>query len=170
MAKTNPESSIGFLIADAARLMRRSVDRRLQSLHLTQAQWRAIFILSRNEGMTQVALADALDIQPISLTRLIDRLESAGWVERREHPLDRRAVQLWLTPKSAPILEQMQARATETLTDALGGLSAGEQQRLADDLRRIKQNLLTAETDSAAGDSIGRNSKDVRRNSGARPR
>ena len=82
------------------------MDRRLQSLGLTQAQWRAIVHLSRSEGMTQATLAESLEIQPITLTRLIDRMESAGWVERRTHPLDRRAVQLYLTPQSQPILER----------------------------------------------------------------
>jgi DNA-binding MarR family transcriptional regulator len=163
-----PEGSLGFLLADIARLMRRNVDRRLQSLHLTQAQWRAIFHLSRNEGMTQVALADLLDIQPITLTRLIDRLEAAGWVERREHPQDRRAVSLWLTAKCQPILVEMQARATETLADAVGKLSVTQQQRLKEDLQRIKQNLLAAEHDATAGHSTARISKDVRRDTGYR--
>src|SRR5687767_13222468 len=94
------ERSLGFLVADVARLLRRSMDRRLQALGLTQAQWRAIIHLSRNEGMTQATLAESLEIQPITLTRLIDRMESAGWVERRMHPLDRRAVQLYLTSQS----------------------------------------------------------------------
>ncbi len=90
------DRTLGFLVSDIARLLRRNMDRRLQSLGLTQAQWRAIVHLSRSEGMTQAMLAESLEIQPITLTRLIDRMESAGWVERRTHPLDRRAVQLYL--------------------------------------------------------------------------
>ena len=69
------DRTLGFLVADLARLLRRSMDRRLQSLGLTQAQWRAIVHLSRSEGITQAMLAEALEIQPITLTRLIDRME-----------------------------------------------------------------------------------------------
>ena len=118
------DRTLGFLVSDIARLLRRSMDRRLQSLGLTQAQWRAIVHLSRSEGSTQATLAESLEIQPITLTRLIDRMESAGWVERRTHPLDRRAVQLYLTPQSQPILEEMHARAADTLSEATLGVRA----------------------------------------------
>jgi DNA-binding MarR family transcriptional regulator len=144
------ERSLGFLIADLARLLRRQMDRRLQSLGLTQAQWRAIVHLARHEGMTQAALAESLEIQPITLTRLLDRMEGAGWVERRAHPLDRRAVQLYLTSRSQPILAEMNARAAEILAEATRGIGAAAQKQLLDTLERIKLNL--APTDSAAAD------------------
>ena len=121
------------------------MDRRLQSLGLTQAQWRAIVHLSRSEGMTQAALAESLEIQPITLTRLIDRMESAGWVERRTHPLDRRAVQLYLTPQSQPILEEMHARAADTLNEATRGVTPRAQRQLVATLEQIKHNLIAAE-------------------------
>lgn len=140
------DRALGFLVSDIARLLRRSMDRRLQSLGLTQAQWRAIVHLSRSEGMTQAALAESLEIQPITLTRLIDRMESAGWVERRMHPLDRRAVQLYLTPQSQPILEQMHARAADTLNEATRGVSPREQRQLVATLEHLKHNLIAAET------------------------
>ena len=124
------DRTLGFLVNDIARLLRRNIDRRLQSLRLTQAQWRAIVHLSRNEGMTQAMLAESLEIQPITLTRLIDRMESAGWVERRTHPLDRRAVQLFLTAQSQPILDEMHARAADTLSDATRGVAPRAQRQL----------------------------------------
>lgn len=139
------DRALGFLVSDIARLLRRNMDRKLQSLRLTQAQWRAIVHLSRNEGMTQVALAESLEIQPITLTRLIDRMESAGWVERRTHPLDRRAVQLYLTAQAQPILEQMHARASDTLSEALRGVSPRAQRQLVTTLEQIKHNLGAAE-------------------------
>ena len=139
------DRTLGFLVTDIARLLRRSMDRRLQSLGLTQAQWRAIVHLSRSEGMTQAALAESLEIQPITLTRLIDRMEHAGWVERRTHPLDRRAIQLYLTAQSQPILEEMAARASEVLREATHGLSPRVQRQLAATLERIKENLSAAE-------------------------
>jgi DNA-binding MarR family transcriptional regulator len=136
------------LISDVARLQRRSFDRRLQSLGLTQAQWRAIVNIARTEGMSQTALADCLEIQPITVGRLIDRMQSAGWVERRSHPLDRRAVQLYLTPKSQPILEEIYSRAADMMAECVTGIPAGAQKQLFDNLQRIKQNLATAEAKS----------------------
>jgi DNA-binding MarR family transcriptional regulator len=152
------DRTLGFLFADIARLLRRNIDRRLQSLELTQAQWRAIVYLSRSEGMTQAALAESLEIQPITLTRLVDRMESAGWVERRTHPLDRRAVQLYLTPKSQPILEEMHARAAETLNEAMRGIAPRAQRQLAATLDQIKHNLVAAES-ATASTAIAGNSR-----------
>jgi DNA-binding MarR family transcriptional regulator len=144
------DRALGFLLADISRLLRRSMDRRLQSLELTQAQWRAIVHLSRNEGMTQAALAESLEIQPITLTRLLDRMEGAGWLERRTHPLDRRAVQVFLTPKSQPILEEMHARASEVLAEATRGLTPRVQRQLIAALEQIKQNLIAADVAATA--------------------
>jgi len=144
----DPDRSLGVLISDVARLQRRTFDRRLQSLDLTQAQWRAIVYIARTEGMSQTALAECLEIQPITVGRLIDRMESAGWVERRSHPADRRAVQLYLTPKSQPILEEIHARAEDMMAESLMGLSVAAQKQLFDSLQRIKQNLATPETKS----------------------
>src|SRR5262245_41114652 len=149
------DRSFGFLIADLARLLRRTLDRRLQSLGLTQAQWRAIVYLSRNEGMTQAALAESLEIQPITLTRLIDRMESAGWVERRTHPLDRRAVQLYLTAQSQPLLEQMHARAADTLNEATRGVAQSAQRQLVATLEQLKHNLIAAETTAVSPEPSG---------------
>ena len=149
------DRTLGFLVADIARLLRRSMDRRLQSLGLTQAQWRAIVHLSRSEGMTQAALAESLEIQPITLTRLIDRMESAGWVERRTHPLDRRAVQLYLTSQSQPILEQMHARAADTLNEATRGVTPRAQRQLVATLEQLKHNLIAAETAAVSPEPSG---------------
>ena len=149
------ERSLGFLVADVARLLRRSMDRRLQALGLTQAQWRAIIHLSRNEGMTQATLAERLEIQPITLTRLIDRMESAGWVERRMHPADRRAVQLYLTAQSQPILEQVHALGTATMQEATRGISPRAERQLVATLEQLKQNLTTAETAAVTPEQSG---------------
>jgi MarR family transcriptional regulator for hemolysin len=143
------DRSVGFLISDLARLLRRSFDRRVQALGLTQVQWRAILNLSRAEGMTQSALAEALEVKPITLARLIDRMEVAGWVERRNHPLDRRAVQLYLTAKSAPLLAEIQTRARTLIDEATAGLSTTDERALVSTLQHIKRNL-TANQDAAA--------------------
>src|SRR3546814_9002902 len=85
MRTPDPDRSLGFLLNDVSRLMRRNLNRRVQALGLTQSQWRALAYLSRQEGINQATLADTLEVQPITLARLIDRLEAAGWVERRRH-------------------------------------------------------------------------------------
>ena len=144
----DPERSLGVLITDVARLLRRSFDRRLESLGLTQAQWRALVNIARTEGLSQTALAECLEIQPITVGRLIDRMESAGWVARRSHPADRRAVQLYLTPKSQPIIEEIHSRANDMMAECVGGMSPSAQKQLFDHLQRIKQNLAAAETKS----------------------
>ena len=143
--KFDSDRNLGLLIHDVARLLRRNFDRRLQSLGLTQAQWRAIAHLSRNEGMSQATLADVLEVQAITLARLVDRLEAAGWVERRSHPSDRRAVQLYLTAKCQPILAEMHRRATDTFAETLVGISASAQEEVIATLQRMKQNLVAAE-------------------------
>jgi MarR family transcriptional regulator for hemolysin len=161
--KLEYDRHLGFLVNDLARLLRRNFNRRVQSLGLTQAQWRAIAHLSRNEGMTQTELADRLDVQAITLTRLVDRMQNAGWVERRNHPSDRRAVQLFLTGKCEPILAEMQSRAADTLHDALTGIAPSTQQQVMDVLERMKQNLATCEDAAATTETSARTNRDVGR-------
>jgi MarR family transcriptional regulator, transcriptional regulator for hemolysin len=160
----DPDRSLGVLISDVARLLRRNFDRRLQSLGLTQAQWRAIVHVSRTEGMNQVALAECLEAQPITVARLIDRMEAAGWIERRNDPLDRRAVQLFLTPKCQPILEEIHARAADMMSDGVAGMSATAQKQLFESLQRMKQNLAANEPKAlAAAENLGRTNRDAGR-------
>ena len=157
MAKPDPESSVGYLLADVSRLLRSDFDRRVRDLKLTQAQWRAIAHLELAEGMNQATLADRLDVTPMTLARLVDRLEEAGWVERKSNPNDRRASQLFLTKKVGPILKQMHARAEVTLRDLLAGISATSQRQLIKTLQQMKRNL----NDSAEADAqLLRNKKD----------
>lgn len=161
----DPDKSLGVLINDVARLLRRNFDRRLQSLGLTQAQWRAIVHVSRTEGMNQVALAECLETQPITVARLIDRMQSAGWIERRSDPFDRRAVRLYLTPKCAPILKEIHARAAEMMDDGLAGVPASAQKQLFDHLQRIKQNLAAVEPKALATEQPTRMTRDAGRKS-----
>jgi MarR family transcriptional regulator for hemolysin len=147
MNTPQPHRSLGFLLHDISRLLRKRFDRRAHTLGLTRAQWSAIIHLQRNEGITQTGLAEILEVEKITLARLIDRLEAAGWVERRPHPRDRRANCLYLTEQVYPVLDRMQALARETRSEALNGLSAEEQERLLDALVIIKHNLLELEAD-----------------------
>jgi MarR family transcriptional regulator for hemolysin len=148
-----PERSIGFLLTDVSRLLRRDFDRRVRALDLTQAQWRAIAHLSREEGINQSALAERLEVKPITLARLIDRMETAGWVTRKADRADRRASLLFLTAKARPILTQLQAHAEGAIEDAMSGLPMARRRELVSALDCMKQNLLTtiAAAESGAG-------------------
>lgn len=137
----NPDQSIGFVLNDVARLLRRNFNRRVQELGLTQAQWQALAHIARNQGMKQSELAEILEVQPISVARLIDRMEAAGWVERRPDASDRRAINLHLTDKCDPILNKMKKYATEVRTRALVGIPAKEQQLLMEKLLLMRKNL-----------------------------
>ena len=118
---------------------------------MSQAQWRALAHLSREEGLKQSALAERLEIQPITLTRLIDRMEAAGWVERRPDPTDRRIARLYLTAQAQPVLAEMQHAAKGMLDEALRGLSVDARLRLVDALCKMKRNLSDAEALAAPG-------------------
>jgi DNA-binding MarR family transcriptional regulator len=139
----DPGNGIGFLIGDSSRMLRRIFNERVTSLGLTQAQWRALVHLSRNEGLNQVTLADLLDVQPITVARLIDKLVAADLVERRPDPNDRRALRLFLTAQAAPVLDRIWEIADETYATVLGGLSPEECDALARMLTRVRANLTT---------------------------
>jgi MarR family transcriptional regulator for hemolysin len=139
--KRDPNRVFGFLMADITRLMRRDFALRAQPLDMTEGQWRLLARLSGNEGLSQAALAELMEVQPITLVRLIDRLEAAGLVERRPAPKDRRAFQLFLTPKAQPIIDRIWDFGHQTREEAMAGLSAAEREHLIDTLIRIKANL-----------------------------
>ena len=148
---------IGFLLADVSRLLRRDFDRRVRALALTQVQWRAIMQLHRDPGIRQAVLAERLEVTPITVARLIDRLGSAGWVRREADPSDRRAALLFLTPKAGPILADMRAHASEALECAMAGIAQVERRRLTALLEQIKQNLAEDKSASAGESNAGRN-------------
>ena len=135
------QESLGFLLADVSRLMRRAFQQRLEGSSLTLAQARALVYVSRHEGVRQVELAELLEVQPITLARLIDQLAEAGVVERRADPADRRAYQVFLTPAAAPHLAAIEEVAAAIRADALRDL--GEQQAgiVLSALRKMRDNL-----------------------------
>ena len=162
----DPDKSVGFLLADVSRLLRRDFDRRVKALELTQAQWRAIAHLAREEGITQAALAERLEVKRITLTRLIDRMEAAGWVTRKADPEDRRASLLFLTAKAQPILDELWAHADEALADLLEGVPLTARRGLVKTLARMKENLSQAEM-AASHHSNPRKNDNVRRRQAA---
>lgn len=145
MKEYDPNRSIGFVLSDVARLLRRNFNRRIEKFGLTPAQCQALAHLAGHQGIKQGALAQILEVQPITLCRVIDRLASAGWVERRPNPDDRRTVQLFLTEAAGPILDFMWAQAIKTREETLETLSAEDCELLLDTLHTMRTNLLRSE-------------------------
>jgi len=140
-SQSNSNATFGFLVSDVARMLRENFRTTTPELGLTLAQARVLLHLSRNEGISQVALSAILEIQPITLLRQIDRLEKAGLLERRAHPSDRRAQQLYLTPRSQPLLQKIFAMSAELQDQVMAGLNKTERTQLIASLIRIKSNL-----------------------------
>ena len=136
-----PRENLAWEIAETAHAVRRAYDRRAATLGVTRAQWRVLLRLSRNPGLRQVELADMLDVEPITLCRIIDRLEEAGLVERQRDPLDRRARRLALTPLAEPLLDGLRGVATEMGDEAFDGLAPSQIETLRALLERVRQNL-----------------------------
>lgn len=148
----DPDANVGFLIHDVSRLMRAWFDERAQAMELTRAQWRVLVHLAGREGANQTALAEILEIDTVTLSRHIDRLERDGWLERRPDESDRRAWQLFLLEPSRPILEKMEMLATDTVAVAMEGIEPSERERFMNILAQIKTNLAAREPDTLAGE------------------
>lgn len=133
--------SLGFLLADVSRLMRRAFQQRLEGSSLTLAQARALVYVSRHEGVHQVDLAEMLEVQPITLARLLDQLTVASLVERRTDPNDRRAYRVFLTPAAASHLASIENVAAAIRTVALHDLDKQQAATLLLALNRMRDNL-----------------------------
>jgi MarR family transcriptional regulator, transcriptional regulator for hemolysin len=135
------DRSFGFLLHDIAQLMGKRFEQRARSLGLSRAQWRTLAHLQRCEGTNQSRLAELMEIEPISLARLVDRMEEAGLVERRSDPADRRAHRLYLTARARPKLEQCRVLGDAVRSEAFTGLTDVEREGLIDLLVRVRGNL-----------------------------
>jgi len=133
--------SVGFLLNDTARLYRRTLDGMLRDLGMTSLQWRTVARLKREPGMRQSELADLLEVEPITLSRMIDRLADSGMVCRKPDPNDRRAWNLYLTDKTDGLIRQLEVEARRVEDLAFAGLSEDERQMLAGLVERVRANL-----------------------------
>ena len=138
---TPKQDSLGFLVADLARLLRRAFEQRLQGCTLTLAQARTLIHVARQEGVRQIDLADAMELQPITLARLIDQLAEAGLVERRADPADRRAYRVYLLPAAQNELATIEREAAAIRARALQGLDATQADATLAALRIMQRNL-----------------------------
>ena len=135
---------IAVNLMDVARMLRTYADQRARQFGISRAQWVVLMRLDRSEGLKQSELAEILDLQPISLTRLLDRLAENGLIERRADPNDRRANRLYLTPAARPLLEQLAKLGTDMMETVLDGLDGKANERLLRDLALMKDNLRAA--------------------------
>ena len=142
MLHENLERNFGFILHDVARLLRTTYDRRVRDLGLTRSQWWVLTHLFRKDGITQSELAEMLELEKPSLGRLLDRLESKGWVRRAADPRDRRAKRVFLTDAVEAPMQVMREIAAGVREDALSGLSVTDRDRFVDILLTIKSNLM----------------------------
>lgn len=140
MKREIPNSLI-FLLHDTARLLKNRFEQRRPVTALTRAQLHLTAYLARNEGITQARLADLLEVEPITVCRMVDRMEEAGWVERRTDPADRRVRRLYMTDKAWGVYDNMREIANEVYNDALTVLTPAERATFVALLERVRGSL-----------------------------
>jgi DNA-binding MarR family transcriptional regulator len=134
--------NFGFLLKDIQRLYVRLFEQRVAQLGITFTQCKALVLLSRNEGATQAKLAEVSETEPMTLVRVLDRMERDGWIERQADPSDRRAYRLYLKPASSPVLAEVLRIGEKIRAEALAGLSTEQREVLMDMLEQVRDNLV----------------------------
>ncbi|WP_156164392.1 MarR family transcriptional regulator [Bradyrhizobium sp. LTSP885] len=133
-----------FTLGEVFRLIRVYADKEASRYGITRAQWAVLSKVERSEGMKQTELAELLEMQPITLTRLIDKLSNAGWIERRSDQTDRRVNRLYLKKAARPLLGKLAGLRSELTATALEGISPADAHRLLTQLDQIKENVRNA--------------------------
>jgi MarR family transcriptional regulator, transcriptional regulator for hemolysin len=144
-------STLGFVLHDVARLLRKRFEQNARGSGLTRSHWQVLTYLAQNEGINQSGLADLLDVEPITLCRIVDKLRAFGLIERHPHPSDRRVWILHLTPAAHPKLMQVRKLGDMTRSEALAGVSDTDGLHLLESLQALKLNLTDACDSSVAG-------------------
>jgi MarR family transcriptional regulator, transcriptional regulator for hemolysin len=150
MRPRNPRREFAFVINDVARLLRTYADQRARQFGMTRAQWAVLARLEYNEGLKQSELAEMLDLQPITLTRLVDRLCASGLIERRADPDDRRVKRLFLTPQARPLMDRLAELGHDLMGSVLEGFDATTIERMIVELAHAKENLKIAIANKAS--------------------
>lgn len=142
-----------FEIAETAHALRKAFDRRASSLGVTRAQWKVLFRLTRFPGLRQVELADMLDVEPITLCRIVDRLEEAELVERQRDPEDRRAWRLQVTDKAKPLVERLKSLGSELVGEAFADIDRSELDQVRGVLARVRENVAAVQRGRKAAEA-----------------
>jgi DNA-binding MarR family transcriptional regulator len=137
------DKNLGWLMVDNARLLRRAFDERVRAIGITGPQARLLLALDRSPGENQAFHAELLEVEPITLCRMVDRMEESGLVERRNDPRDRRARLLFLTPRAAGEAARIRDALSGLLNQMVDGLDEGEQAAFSRILHRVSANLST---------------------------
>jgi MarR family transcriptional regulator, transcriptional regulator for hemolysin len=132
--------TLPFEIAETAHALRKAFDRRAAGMGVTRAQWKVLFRLQRQPNLRQIELADMLDVEPITLSRIVDRLEEAGLVERVADPADRRAWRLHVTARAQPLVEKLRGVADEMIAEAFAGTDPRDIEITRRVLARVREN------------------------------
>ena len=148
MPRGSVDMNFLFTLGELQRLVRAYADRQAARYGITRAQWAVLAKVERFEGMKQTELAEQMEMQPITLTRLIDRLCDAGWIERRSDDSDRRVNRLYLRKAARPLLAKLTGLKSELTATALEGISASDANRLLAQLEAIKENVRNAIADA----------------------
>jgi MarR family transcriptional regulator for hemolysin len=156
MRPRSQSREILFAISDVGRLLRTYADQKARRFGMTRAQWAVLLRLERREGLKQSDLAEELDIQPITLTRLVDRLCDNGLIERRADPNDRRAKRLYLTPAARPLLDRISSEIEELSEKVLAGIKAAEVDMMLGKLGQARENLKQAIEQNTSGETVKR--------------
>jgi MarR family transcriptional regulator, transcriptional regulator for hemolysin len=143
----NWDQRLGFLMHDVSRLRRNVFDEFMKPAGVTRSQWWILAHLSRHDGMIQTDLADVLDLGKAALGGLVDRLEIAGFIQRRADSSDRRVRRVHLTAKGKRMVAQMRTRSNEMSERILQGLDPAARRNLADMLNLVKRNLLAIKSE-----------------------
>jgi MarR family transcriptional regulator for hemolysin len=141
MPKLPLNREFAFTLMDVARLMKTYADHRARQFGISKAQWGVLMRLQLAEGLKQTELAEALDLQPITLTRLLDTLAENGLIERKPDPNDRRANRLYLTPAALPLLERLNELGADMMANVLDGVDRETVERMLGDLQDVRGNL-----------------------------
>jgi MarR family transcriptional regulator, transcriptional regulator for hemolysin len=136
--------TLAFLLHDVARLLKRRLEQNSRGSGLTRSQWQILAYLAQNEGINQKGLVELLEIEPVTLSRIVGKLEMLGLIERRPHPTDRRTWLLHLVEAARPKLERIRELGDATHGEALAGVSDDDGQRLLQILEAMKANLTKA--------------------------
>ncbi|MFL6766222.1 MAG: MarR family winged helix-turn-helix transcriptional regulator [Sphingomicrobium sp.] len=136
--------TLPFEIGETAHALRKAFDRRAVGMGVTRAQWKVLFRLERKPGLRQIELADMLDIEPITLSRIVDRLEEARLVERVADPADRRAWRLHVTAGARPLVEKLHAVADEMIAEAFAGIDPRDIETTRAVLGKVRENAARA--------------------------
>ena len=144
MPRGSVDMNFLFTLGELQRLVRAYADKQAARYGITRAQWAVLAKVERTEGLKQTELAEQMEMQPITLTRLIDKLCDNGWIERRSDDTDRRVNRLYLREAARPLLGKLSGLRSELTATALDGISPSDAQRLLTQLETIKENVRSA--------------------------